>query len=90
MSDTNGTPEKPQDRLARVEASHVQLMTDHELFVRQQEAAWARHEKFVEEQNREWERQQERWKQQDARDKALGERIDKLVSGIGEFIRQGK
>ena len=88
MSETNGNPEKPQDRLARLEESHVKLMTDHEMFVRDQEAAWAKHEKFVEEQEREWARQQELWKESAARGKALDERIDKLVSGIGEFIRR--
>jgi hypothetical protein len=64
-------------------------MTEHELFMK-------RHEAFVAEQDREWERQKERWREYDAwreqdraRGAALDERIDKLVSGIGEFMRRG-
>ncbi len=89
MGETNGS----EDRLDRLEASHVRLMTEHELFMK-------RHEAFVEEQDREWERQKERWREYDARREqdrkesaargaALDERIDKLVSGIGEFMRRG-
>ena len=76
---------KPGDRLDRLEASHVRLMTEHEEFVRE-------HEKFVAEQEREWERQQERWRQYEldrqearVRGERLDDRIDKLVSGIGQF-----
>jgi len=86
MSETNGS----EDRLDRLEASHVRLMTEHELFMK-------RHEAFVAEQDREWERQKERWREYDAwreqdraRGAALDERIDKLVSGIGEFMRQNR
>jgi len=78
------------ERLQRLEASHVQLMTDHELFVKQ-------HEEFVAEQEREWERQKERWRQYDIqrqedreRGIALDKRIADLVSGIGEFKRRGR
>ena len=62
MSDTNGHNASPKpewlERLDRLDASHVKLMTDFEV-------AWAKHEQFVEEQDREWERQQERWRQYD-------------------------
>ena len=94
MSETNGHGESRLDRieqlLDRVTASHVKLMTDHEL-------AWAKHEKFVEQQDREWERQKELWKQRDAQyevdrrawkeaDEALGKRITDLVSAFGDYI----
>jgi len=88
MSDTNG--QNDQTRLDRLEASHVKLMTDYGLFVTAQEQAWARHEKFVAEQELAWKRQQEHWERQRERDKALDERIDKLVGGIGEFMRRGE
>lgn len=89
MSETNGS----NDRLDRLEASHVRLMTEHELFMK-------KHEAFVAERDREWERQKERWreyyalrdqdrKESAARGAALDERIDKLVSGIGEFMPRG-
>jgi len=83
MSETNGQSES---RLDRLEASHIKLMTDHEVFwahhqefVAQQERAWARHDAWVAEQELAWERQKER-------DAALDARIEKLVSGIGSFI----
>lgn len=90
MSETN----RSKDQLDRLEARHVRLMTEHELFMKE-------HEAFVAEQDREWERQKERWREydawreQDRRDSAargaeLDERIDKLVSGIGEFMRQNR
>jgi hypothetical protein len=91
MSETNGNPkdEPTKDRLDRLEASHVRLMTDHEVFVKE-------HEKWVAEQEREWERQKERWAKYDERCEQdrlrrveLDERLDKLVSGIGELIRRG-
>jgi hypothetical protein len=75
------------ERLDRLEASHVRLMTEHEV-------AWAKHEAFVAQQDLEWERQQQRWQRYDAdraaeRERAadLDRRIANLVSGIGEFIR---
>jgi hypothetical protein len=87
VSETNGGNDPNfSERLARLEASHVKLMTDHEV-------AWARHEKFVAQQDREWERQKELWKQNElaherflAADAALGKRIADLTSGIGAFI----
>jgi hypothetical protein len=92
MSDVNGKGESRLDRmeeiLDRLEASHVKLMTDHEV-------AWAQHLKFVEQQDREWERQKESWKENEAAhqrflvaDVALGKRVDDLVSGIGALIRR--
>jgi hypothetical protein len=89
MSETNGNPASEwRERFDRLEASHIRLMTDHEV--------------FVAEQDREWERQKERWReyeidreaakvrgaQIDAQLTALGERIDQLVSGFGEFLRR--
>jgi hypothetical protein len=89
MSETNGNS---GDRLERLEASHVRLMTEHELFVKE-------HEKFVATQALEWKRQKKRWRKSDlqrqedyqreqARGAALDMRIEKLVSGLGQFIRE--
>jgi hypothetical protein len=71
-----------RERLEALEASHVRLMTDHELFLKEQELAWekhqafmAEHREFVAERDRAWQRQQERWVK-------IDERIDKLVSGL--------
>jgi hypothetical protein len=88
MSETNGGNDLSfSERLKALEASHVKLMTDHEL-------AWAQHEKFVEQQDREWERQKEAWTQNDLghkkfleADAVLAQRIADLVSGIGAFIK---
>ena len=79
------------EQLDRLEASHVKLMTEHEVFVKE-------HEARVAEQDREWERQQERWRQNDLqrekdredsrlRGAELDRRIADMVSGFGEFIR---
>ncbi len=69
-----------------LEASHVKLMTDHEIFLKE-------HEAFVKEQEREWEWQKERWRQYAVqrqedreRDRVLDERISKLVVAIGQLI----
>lgn len=86
--------ERSAERLKRLEHSHVQLMTNHDVFVRE-------HMKRVEEQDREWQRQLERWpksdeqREQDRREtRSRGEEIDRrisdLVSGIGEFMRRGR
>jgi transcription elongation GreA/GreB family factor len=78
MSDTNGNTPKPEwlERLERVEASHVKLMTDHEVFVRdydrQQEADRAELKAYHAE-----------WK---ARGEATDRRIETLVKAMGEFI----
>lgn len=79
-----------QEEFDRLTASHVKLMTDHEVFVHE-------HDKRVAEQDREWERQAERWrrydearerdrKEQKARDEAIDKRIADLVSGIGALV----
>jgi hypothetical protein len=91
MAETNGQGEsrldRMRDQLERVQASHVQLMTDHEVFVKE-------HEKRVEKQDREWEhlRKQNELAHQRflAADAVLAERIADLVSGIGAFMRGGK
>lgn len=68
------------ERFARLEASHVQLMTDHEVFLHEQEkawernrAAWERHEKWL----AAYEAQREK-DRADARE--LDARISRLVS----------
>lgn len=85
MSETNGQGES---RLDRVEASHVKLMTDHALFVKEQELAWQK-------QRESWERHEEFMREYNlkliddrARGAALDDRIDKLVSAVGELIRR--
>jgi hypothetical protein len=94
MSETNGHNANPKpewlERLDRLDASHVKLMTDFEVFV-------AEHEKFVLEQERAWERhekwavEQERYREeQKDRDRVLDKRIAELVSGIGAFIQQAQ
>lgn len=90
MSETNGS----KDRLDRLEASHVRLMTEHELFVEE-------HETLVADQDREWERQKERWASttpganRTVRTARRAGRLwtsvsIRLVSGIGEFMRQNR
>jgi len=86
MSETNGhNAPKPEwlDRLERVEASHVKVMTDFEVFAQ-------RHEQWAIEYERRWEAQEKRGKALDKRldrleanGERLDARIDKLVSGIG-------
>lgn len=84
MSEGNGnTAESWRERLEMLEKSHVRLMTDHEIFQR--------------EQDEEWKRQRERWSQQEKRDAARDERmdvltgrIDKLVSAIGALVGKMK
>ncbi len=84
MSETSGHGES---RLDRVEASHVKLMTEHALFIKEQEIAWQKNKES-------WDRH-EAWlseyklkcQEDRARGAALDERIDKLVGGIGDFIR---
>ena len=87
MSETNGNS---SERLDRLEASHVRLMTEHELFVKE-------HEKRVAEQDIEWEREKDRWRQRDLEfererkerkeaDAELARRVAELVSGMGAFI----
>jgi len=78
------------DRLARLEASHVRLMTEHEVFwkehlefVKSQDIAWARHQEF--------QRQYEEDRKESARRGAdLDKRISDLVSGMGEFMRRAE
>lgn len=82
MSETNGHTPKPEwlERLERVEASHVKLMTDHEVFRRE-------HDEFVRQYDAERVADREEWK---ARGEATDARIAQLVSAIGEFIRESR
>jgi hypothetical protein len=75
-------------RLEKLEASHIKLMTEHEVFLAEQERAWQRND-------REWARHQEwltRFEKQREQDRErnveLDKRISDLVRGIGEFMRQ--
>lgn len=89
MSETNGHGEHGEsfsERLKRLEESHVKLMTDHEVFVRE-------HDKRIAERDIDWERQQKLWEKHEVQhqewleaDKALGKRIEELISGFGAFI----
>ena len=84
-----------RERLDMLEASHVRLMTEHELEVRRNDKAWKHHRRFVREVEGHRVADDARWAayraEQKDRDVNLDARIDKLVSGIGEFIAsQGK
>lgn len=72
-----------KDRLDTLEARHVSLMTDFELFVKE-------HEKRVTEQDARWERYEtERaaaYQREQERGAAIDARIDRLVGGIAELI----
>jgi chaperonin cofactor prefoldin len=78
MSDTNGANPKPEwlERLERVEASHIKVMTDFEVFA-------AEHAKFVKEQDERGRALDKRLDRMEAHEERIDERIDKLVSGIG-------
>ena len=60
MSETNGNEPEWLERLERVEASHVKLMTDHEVFVKEQE--------------RDWRQQRKRWRKAEQRAAELAAR----------------
>jgi hypothetical protein len=76
-----------EERLQQLEASHIRLMTQHEVFVLEQEAAWKRHQQFVAEQEQSW-KQYQIWRQEEKqRGIEIDARIAKMISGIGEFIR---
>jgi hypothetical protein len=94
VSETNGhSPEEARsarlrEDLDRVTASRVMLMTDHEVFVKEQERAWEEHREFVRQQEARNEQDRLYRVEVDRRLDKLGERIDRLVIGIGEFIRR--
>jgi hypothetical protein len=86
VSETNGhNSPKPEwlDRLERVEASHVKLMTDHEVFMQDQHRSWERHQQWITEQERRGEALDKRLDRMEAHEERIDARIDKLVSGIG-------
>ena len=87
MSENNGHTESWRERLDRVEASHVKLMTYHEVFVREQEKAWQREDKAW---RRLRKRERERDEAYDRRFKEMGEALDariaRLVTAIGTFV----
>jgi len=81
-----------EETLRALEASHVKLMTDHELEVRKNERAWRRHRKWLKEYEAQRAIDEARYQRdrQEAteRGRELDKRISELVSGIGEFMRQ--
>jgi hypothetical protein len=82
MGETNGHGKpKPEwlERLERVEASHVQLMTDHEVFRRE-------HDEFVRRYDAQRDADREEWK---ARGEAMDRRIEALITAMGSFIGEG-
>jgi hypothetical protein len=80
-----------KERLDQIEASHVRLMTEHELEVRRNDKAWKRHRRWLREYREQLKVDEEKWRATDARFADLGDRIEQLVSGIGAFIAaQGK
>jgi hypothetical protein len=76
-----------KDRLDTLEASHVALMTDFELFVKE-------HEKRVAEQDARWERfETDRvaaYRREQERGAAIDQRIGDLVTAIGKLIETKK
>ncbi len=76
------------ERLNALDASHVRLMTEHEVFVREQEKSWEENRKAWAE-HRAWLKEYDARCAQDRLDRvALFKRIEDLVSGMGEFIRR--
>ena len=79
-----------KERLDQLEASHVKLMTEHELEVRRNDKAWKRHRRFVREVEARRVADDARWaayrEEQKQREDGLDARIEKLVSGIGAFL----
>jgi hypothetical protein len=77
MSETNGGNDLTfSERLRALEASHVELMTDRELFIKTQDKAWRRHRRFVREQDARWKRYDARCENDRLDRVALFERID--------------
>jgi hypothetical protein len=90
VSESNGSGNpKPEwlERLERVEASHVKLMTDHEVWTRDQERLFERWEREREADRAEWKQRDEAY---DKRFKEMGEALDAriagLVSAMGAFV----
>lgn len=84
----NGKP----DRFERLEASHVRLMTDLELFSKAQDKAWKQHRRRMKDFDRrlrENEADHKRMREEaDQRNTELRDRIAELTSGMGAFIRE--
>lgn len=79
-----------EERFQRAEENHVRLMTQHEIFVQEQERSWESHREFVKEQEA-WQRDYDARCESDRRERReLDKRIADLVSGIGEYIRRSK
>jgi hypothetical protein len=82
------------ERLAALEASHVKLMTEHEVEVRKNDKAWRRHRKWLKEYEAQRAAADARYERDRLeaieRGRELDKRIADLVSGIGEFMRQAK
>lgn len=87
MSETNGSGESFKEKFDRLEASHVKLMTDHEVFRAEQDQLWKAHDAKM----REWDEQHKAsLKEADERGRDLDKRIADLVSGIGTFIAESR
>ena len=71
------------ERLDRLEASHVRLMTEHEILFREYEVFIGKHQEWLREYDARCERDRE-----DRKD--LDRRISELVSGVGQLIREGR
>jgi hypothetical protein len=89
MSETNGGNDLTfSERLRALEASHIRLMTDHEVFLTEQERAWERNQRSWDE-HADWLRKYDARCEKDRQDRvALFERIDNLVNGIGASMRR--
>ena len=76
------------ERLDRLQASHLQLMTEHEVLFREYEVFIAEHKEWLRAYDARCERDREDRREMGKELDNLGKRISDLVSGIGEFIRE--
>jgi transposase-like protein len=90
MSETNGHDsrlDRMKEELERLHASHVRLMTDHELETKKNDRSWKRHRRWL----RTYEAQREADRLAEVkRSVEIDDRITRLISGMGAFMSQGK
>lgn len=93
MSGTNGGGESFSEKFDRLEASHVKLMTDHEVFRAEQDRLWAVHDAKMRRLDVRDKIARKRARKLDLEARERGEALDKriadLVSAVGALISQG-